>query len=134
MTIDEHINYWLESAAHDLETAENLFQSAKYDWCLFIGHLVLEKMLKALYVKTNANKIPPKIHSLVKLAELSSLQLDQNQKIFLDEVNDFNLEVRYPDFKQKFYERCTKDYAEFYFNKIKEYSQWIKSQYLLKIS
>ena len=40
MTKEEHIRYWLESARHDLETAESMFQSGKYDWCLFIGHLV----------------------------------------------------------------------------------------------
>lgn len=47
MTKEEHITYWLERAAHDLETAESLFQSEKYDWCLFLAHLVLEKSLKA---------------------------------------------------------------------------------------
>ena len=45
------IEYWVDSAVHDLDVAETLFKSGKYDWCLFIAHLVLEKMLKALYVK-----------------------------------------------------------------------------------
>ena len=40
MTKEEHIAYWLKSAEHDLNAAESLFQSGKYDWCLFIGHLV----------------------------------------------------------------------------------------------
>lgn len=43
------IGYWVDSAAHDLDVAETLFKSGKYDWCLFIAHLVLEKMFKALY-------------------------------------------------------------------------------------
>lgn len=128
MTKDEHIAYWLEGAAHDLETAESLFQAEKYDWCLFLGHLVLEKVLKAFYVKANENKVPPRIHNLVRLAELSSLTLTPEQRIFLDEINDFNLEVRYPDYKQKFYERCTQEYAEPYFTKTKEYYQWLKSR------
>ncbi|MCI5192877.1 MAG: HEPN domain-containing protein [Candidatus Electrothrix sp. AU1_5] len=37
MTKKEHIKYWLESAGHDLETAESMFQSGKYDWCLSYG-------------------------------------------------------------------------------------------------
>jgi HEPN domain-containing protein len=41
MTQEEHINYWLESAQHDLETAESLFNSGKYDWSLFVAHFVL---------------------------------------------------------------------------------------------
>ncbi len=60
MTKDEHIDYWLKSAEHDLSAAESLVQAKKYDWCLFIGHLVLEKTLKANFVYTNANKIPLK--------------------------------------------------------------------------
>ncbi|MBU2444303.1 MAG: HEPN domain-containing protein [Bacteroidetes bacterium] len=39
MTREEHINYWLESAEHDLETSESLLNSEKYDWSLFIAHL-----------------------------------------------------------------------------------------------
>jgi HEPN domain-containing protein len=35
MKIDEHIKYWLNSADHDLDTAESLFAVGKFDWCLF---------------------------------------------------------------------------------------------------
>ena len=45
------ITYWINSAKHDLEVAETLFIAGKYDWCLFIAHLVLEKTLKSLYVQ-----------------------------------------------------------------------------------
>ena len=128
MTIDEHIKYWLDSAAHDLDTAEHLFKSGKYDWCLFIGHLVLEKTLKAMFVFKNNNKVPPKIHNLVKLAKLSKIELAQEEKIFLGDVNDFNLEVRYPDYKQEFYKKCSKSFTERYFIKIKEHHKWLKSQ------
>ena len=82
MTQEEHINYWLESAQHDLETAESLFNSAKYDWSLFVAHLVLEKTIKSIFVKNNQNKIPPKIHNLVRLSELSLLDLNEEQRIF----------------------------------------------------
>ncbi len=127
MTKDEHVAYWLKSASHDLDTAGSLFKSKKYDWCLFIGHLVLEKCLKANFVYNNNNKVPPKLHNLVKLAELSNLNLTEKQRLFLDEVNDFNLEVRYPDYKLEFYKRCTKEFTEEYFNKIKELNKWLKS-------
>ncbi len=128
MTKNEHIAYWLKSAENDLKVAETLFQTGKYDWCLFIGHLVLEKIIKAIYVEVNNNKVPPRIHNLVKLAELSSIALSEEQKIFLDEVNDFNLEIRYPDYKFDFYKRCTEDFTRNYFTKIKEYAHWLKSQ------
>jgi HEPN domain-containing protein len=128
MDINDHIKYWIDSSDNDLEAARNLFTSGKYDWCLFIGHLVLEKTLKAAYVSNNKNKIPPKTHNLTKLANLSNLKLTEEQIFFLDEVNDFNLEVRYPEYKREFYKLCTKKFANKYFSQIQEVSKWIRSQ------
>lgn len=67
MAYDEEISYWLNAAAHDLDVAEFLFKNGRYDWCLFIAHLVLEKRLKVFYVKDN-QKMPPPIHKLGILA------------------------------------------------------------------
>jgi len=36
---------------------------------------------------------------------MSALELTEEQKYFLDEVNDFNLEIRYPDYKFEFYKK-----------------------------
>ncbi len=43
MKQEEHILYWINSANHDLDVALSLFESKKYDWSLFIAHIVLEK-------------------------------------------------------------------------------------------
>ena len=128
MNVQEHVAYWLASAENDLEAAHQLFLSAKYDWCLFISHLVVEKTLKAYFVYQNDNKIPPKTHNLLKIAELSHLWLSEEQKLLLDEVNDFNLEVRYPEYRREFYKLCTKEFAEGYFRQIKEFTAWLTSQ------
>jgi hypothetical protein len=45
-----------------------------------------------------------------------------------DEVNDFNLEVRYPEYRKEFYKICTKEFTGKYFTKIKDFSKWLKSQ------
>ena len=97
--MSEHIQYWLKSSEHDLEAAESLFASGKYDWCLFVSHLVLEKTIKAIYVLHNNNQLPPKTHNLNRLAENTAIILSAEQKLFLDEVNDFNLAVRYPEYR-----------------------------------
>ena len=114
MDIEEHIKHWLNGAEHDIKVATNLFQAGNYDWCLFIGHIVLEKTLKAIYVQNNNNKIPPKTHKLVKLAKLSFLNLTEDQNILLDEVTEFNIEVRYPQYKKEFHKLCTKEYTTKY--------------------
>jgi len=76
----------------------------------------------------NENRMPPKTHNLVKLAEKTTIPLTAELKLFLDEVNDSNLEVRYPEYRQDFYKTCPKEFAEDYISKIKEHYEWIKSQ------
>lgn len=127
MTKKEHITYWLKGAEEDLSAAESLYLAEKYNWCLFIAHLVLEKMLKAFFVLRNDNSVPPKTHNLLKLAEKSFLELTEEKRIFFDEVNSFNLEARYPDYKNEFYTKCDRDFAENYLAKIKEEYNWLKS-------
>ena len=85
MTREKHIQYWLDSAHHDLDAAESLFADGKYDRCLFLAHLVLEKTLKSHFVMQN-DKVPPKTHNLVKLSELSHLELTEGQRLFSDQV------------------------------------------------
>jgi HEPN domain-containing protein len=127
MTKKEHITYWLESAEHDFSTAKSLFDSKKYDWSLFIGHLVLEKTLKAIYIDRTGEMLPPKIHNLSRLAEVCSLELSQNERFDLDKINDFNIEARYPNFKLDFYKKCDEKYTTEYFYKIEEFYKWFQS-------
>jgi formylmethanofuran dehydrogenase subunit E len=69
MKIEEHIQFWIESADNDLDTAQKLF-----------------------------------------------------------EVSDFNLEVRYPEYKREFQKKCTSEFCDEKFIKIKEHYKWLKSQ------
>jgi len=128
MTKKEHIKYWRDSSQHDLESAESVFDSQRYDWCLFVGHLALEKIVKAIFVDRNEDTAPPKIHNLVRLAELAKIELNDEQKFILDQINDFNLQTRYPDYKLEFYKRCDVEYAKTYLGKIKEFYIWFNSQ------
>ncbi len=43
----ELIKYWIDSSDKDLKTVEHLFEKRDYHWSIFIGHLVVEKLLKA---------------------------------------------------------------------------------------
>ncbi len=124
MGLENQINYWLESAKHDLETADALFQSQKYDWCLYLAHLVLEKTLKALYVK-QMQVSAPKTHQLHTLALELDLNISEIKLDFLRKVNEFNIEARYPDYKLNFYKLCTLSFCVKYLNEIKEFHQWL---------
>jgi HEPN domain-containing protein len=127
MDVPQQIEYWLKSAGHDLDVAETLFQNQKYDWCLFVGHLVIEKVLKAFYVR-DAQKTPPWVHNLARLAESTKLSLTEEQLTFLADINDFNIETRYPDYKFSFYKTCTREFSEEQLSKIKEMYLWLLSQ------
>ena len=113
MTKEEHMNYWVKTAEHDLDAMQGIFDAGKYDWALYVGHLALEKILKAHWVKNNEGNTPPKIHNLVKLYREARLSLlNDNDVNFLDEVTGFNIEGRYPEVKLTFYKLCTKEFAE----------------------
>ena len=66
--------------------------------------------------------------ALVKLAKTTSLNLSDEQLLFLSEVSDFNMEGRYPDEKNQFAQKCTKEFAGDYLRKIKEMYTWLKKQ------
>ena len=126
MTLSEHIKYWQELAQRDYPVMENLFENSHYMWSLYIGHLILEKVIKARYIFDNET-IPPKTHDLVKLIKSTKLNVSEDNLIFLNKVNDFNIETRYTDFKSKLYNECNKEFTEINLNKIKEIYQWIKT-------
>jgi HEPN domain-containing protein len=122
--MNKNIRYWIDSSDHDLEVAESLFENARYDWCLFLAHLVLEKTMKAIYVQSK-NDFPPRTHDLLRLTEIIGLEFDDNTMEFLDAVNTFNISTRYPDEKLEFYKLCTKDFASENFSRIKEIRNWL---------
>lgn len=124
MTREEVLQYWISSSDLDFEAMTSLFNNGHYVWALFIGHLVIEKLLKAYYVKV-ADIAVPQIHHLLQIAERSGLVLSESQADFLLEVTSFNLKARYPDYKQRFYQKATKDFAGQYINKIKEFRIWL---------
>jgi len=127
MTKEENIKYWLESSDNNVVTMHNLFNSKDYGWSLFIGHLVIEKLLKAYYIK-HKDENYPQIHDLLRLADRAGLILNAKQKDLLDEITGFNISVRYEDYKKEFRKKCSEEFAKEYINKIEEFRIWIKKK------
>lgn len=82
--------YWKNTAKHDYETMLGLFKIKRYPETLFFGHIALEKILKACVVKYTKQHAPY-THDLVKLGNLSSLDLTKEEIDFLDEMNKYNI-------------------------------------------
>lgn len=124
---DKLIKYWIESSDDDFDTMIAMFDNKKFNWALFIGHLMIEKLLKALYVKIN-NDYAPFIHNLLRLAEKCDLKLNEEQKLFLVTVTAFNINARYDDYKMSFQQKCTPEFTSQWIENLKMNRQWIKKQ------
>jgi len=119
MTKKEHIAYWITNADKDWQRAERCFRDQDYVFSLFCLHLAMEKICKALWVKYNEENFPPKIHNLVRLLKGSSIELEEEKLIFLNDLNKFQLESRYSDYREKIYKECTTDFTKNMFKKAK---------------
>ncbi|MCG6533294.1 MAG: HEPN domain-containing protein [Syntrophales bacterium LBB04] len=125
--INKTVSYWYNGAKYDLSVANAMFKSKKYPYALFMGHLALEKLLKALVVKyTKAHA--PFSHSLPYLAERSGVEIPEEILIKLREFMEFHFEARYPDVTKAFYKKCTSIYTAQKLREMKEVIKWIKSK------
>ena len=88
----------------------NMFANGEYVWSLFVGHLCIEKLLKAYYVK-EIDTLAPRIHDLYKLGLKCNLEMTEEQMDALQYVALFNIEARYEEYKREFHKKCTKDFT-----------------------
>jgi HEPN domain-containing protein len=127
---DKLIKYWTDSSDEDFDTMMTMYESKKFNWALFVGHLMIEKLLKALYVKIN-DDYTPYTHNLLRLAEKCNLELTDEQRMFLVAVTAFNINARYDDYKMSFQQICTPEFTTTWIENLKINRQWIKKQIIL---
>jgi HEPN domain-containing protein len=116
---------WLRQAEYDIQTAEAMLQAERYIYTVFMCHLAIEKMFKALYTK-RLNKIPPKTHELVYFIKKLSLNLPEDIAEFIGTLSEAHIVTRYPDELSKVLQYFPKDKTEEILSKSKEVVQWIK--------
>lgn len=123
------MTFWFESSDEDYEVMQVLYNNKKNSWCLFLGHLVIEKLLKGLYAKNNTeNPIAPKIHNLILLSQKSNLEVPEHIRKKIQVINTFNISARYDDYKKSFEEKCTNEYTTEQIKNIEEVRKWLKEQ------
>lgn len=96
MDVPKQIDYWRTGGQEDMEVAEILCENGRFRHALFLAHLAIEKALKA-HVTQQTREVPPKIHNLLRLAELAGLTLPVDRVEFLNTFDAYQLEGRYPD-------------------------------------
>ena len=126
--IEKIKNHWIETSNDDFRTMNKLLKSKTYNWALFVGHITLEKLLKALYVKMY-RKHAPAIHNLYRLAELCEIEMPDEYSDWLTTITSFNIDARYDDYNKEFYRKCTREFTERWIERIKELRKWIKKKF-----
>jgi hypothetical protein len=89
---------------------------------------VLEKLLKAHFVKDNAIDFPPRIHNLVRLAGQTKLVFAANDLLFLDRMNDYQMEGRYPDYQFLIFQICDRQHTENLLAEAEKIRLWLLNQ------
>lgn len=123
MKIEDKIKFWEKRAKEDFKFAEDLFNSRKFLWCLFIMHLAAERAIKARVLEAT-QKEPPHIHDLVQLANIAKISLNKEQAKELEIISDFNIEARYDDYKEGLRKKANQAYTKKYLEKGKEFLRW----------
>ena len=124
---DEIINRWVRQAEHDLENAKKNLDIEAYDVSLILCQQAVEKMLKALYLKHRSEN-PPKVHSLVYLAQTSRLELPDLIKEFLENLDEVSVPTRYPEELDKILMEYDEQRTRIIFEKTKEAMQCLMNE------
>ena len=126
LNVQNIVDYWIESSDDDYNAMLDLFQTRNFGWALFIGHLVIEKLLKAYYTKMH-NEYPPMIHDLRRIGERSGIEFDDRKLVLVETITQFNIRARYDDYRRNFQKLCTPEYSSTWIENIKEIRLWIKT-------
>lgn len=120
-----------DSAEYDLQTAETMLSSGRYIYVIFMCHLSIEKMLKAIVAEVT-KKAPPKTHNLIYLIKLAGIHLPQELFDFVTKINNASIVTRYPEDFSKLLEVYPKDVTEEYLAQTKEVIKCLKEDKRLK--
>ena len=118
---------WLKQADYDMDTAEAMFDTARYFYAVFMAHLAVEKALKGLY-QEKLNKIPPKTHNLVVLLNRAGVRPPEGHDLVLARLTEAHVVTRYPDDLETLEKQFQEPDVRKLLNATTEVIHWIKTQ------
>jgi HEPN domain-containing protein len=121
----DYIKFWIEQAEGDWNAVDSLYKGRNYLQSLFFAHLVLEKLCKALWIKYSEENIPPKTHNLNHLLSTTPVQLADKHSVILLNLNRFQIEGRYPDYLNKLYSICNKEFTHNMLEDVNQLRLWL---------
>ncbi len=94
--MDDLVRQWAERAQYDLDTADAMYEAERHVYVLFCCQQAIEKAIKAVIVK-KTGEMPPRIHNLLRLAEVAGIESDQEQTHLLTRLSGYYIQSRYPE-------------------------------------
>lgn len=129
MTKEDHIAHWRKEAELNWETAIYLKDGRQNLMALFLLHLVTEKLLKGHWVKDNIDNFPPRSHDLQYILNQTDLETEAEYYDYLAIINQWNIDTRYPDYKNKLYSIATNSYIETHFERVSKLRKWLLEKF-----
>ena len=106
---------FLLSSEYDFTTAQHMLKTGRYVYVVFMCHIAIEKLLKAVVAEITG-RTPPKTHNLIYLVKLANLSIPQELFDFVAKINNSSVVTRYPeDFKiliTSYPEEIVREYLE----------------------
>lgn len=124
-TKTEHIEFWINQSIDDWDAVNTLFNGRNYLQSLFFAHLVVEKLCKALWIKHNAENIPPRTHNLNYILSFTPIKLDDDSSEFILTLNRFQLEGRYPEYLTNLSNICNEPFTRSIIETTNELRLWL---------
>lgn len=127
----EETKNWLDMVEYDLTTAKQMLETGRFVYVIFLCHLAIEKILKAV-VCEETNKVPPKTHDLIYLINLGKVTLSAGLLDFVGIINNAGIVTRYPEDLSKLISSYPKEIARKYLDETLEVIKCIKQDFRLK--
>ena len=120
------VRNWAATANYDLRTAEAMYKAGRYLYVVFMCHLAIEKMLKAILAQKYPEDVPPKIHNLIHLAQKTEIALPDNLKDFFQRIDNVSVATRYPEDLRTLSKELDQDMAQKILTETKRMIKWLK--------
>jgi len=122
------VTNWVKTSNYDLQTADAMYKAARYLYVVFMCHLAIEKMLKAILVYRYPEDIPPKIHNLINLMQKAEITLPEDLKDFFQRLDNVSVATRYPEDLRTLSKEFNQDTAKKVLTETKRMIKWLKQQ------
>jgi len=128
LSIDEKYQYWLTYAQNDMDSAEFMLKSGRWFYTLFMCQQAIEKLVKGLYIICIDDNVS-RFHDINNIFDrykdkLSEQLTDERAELF-DNLSQFYLRSRYPDYTSALASITTSEIAHSIYEKSKEAFQWL---------